>query len=203
MKTYLKIVCIVLLLALVGCSGQNGGSSQESVTANPKKVVSVADLAVQSLISNAPGNPDSVWLGKLKEMRKLDQAIREHANYTGDYFNEELASLTGRTQEEIEKAQGNYVYMQSCCICGPRCCGCTRYMISTQDISSLSLSDSANNSFTATYTDDGPARIFIFTPAPSDGDYTLTIHYTVNGTSKTLTIPVEIYQKKVVGKKIG
>ena len=205
MKTTAKCLGFFLVLAMFGC-GQQGTTSDDAEARNPKKVLSVADLVVQHLINTAPDTLNQEWIAHLKKTRAMDQKIREEVNFKDENSLEEKSSLAGMAGPggSVSVAQGSYVYMQSCCLCGRKCCGCTQYLISSKDVTSLSVSSELGTMTTkkeAQRTEDGPAYLFNFDSSVEDGDYMLEVNYSVGATNKTVSVPVTLDKQKVSIRK--
>lgn len=178
MKT--KILYQFVIFALLVMSSCGGGSSDGN---RPVKVVSVADLAIQSKLERVdPGGPiDSAWVQTLVSLHNIDQQVCFLAAETESQESESKAEIIGEAL-----AQGNQAsvrIMNSCCPCNGVCCGCfdNDFAAATTDVSDLILtSDSrpTDTPITAEKTplDDGKITAFRFVTANiAEGSYTMTI----------------------------
>ena len=165
---------IVCLMVLWSCETSNRNPDKSN------KVVSVADLAIQSKLENVdPGGAvDSTWVQTLVALHNIDQRVcilaAESEAQVSEFVGGEVRGQGNRP--------GSVRIMNSCCPCNGACCGCVDYdfAASSDDVVGLTLTSESNADKPIKAKReplaDGKISAFKFEASQvPDGTYTMTI----------------------------
>src|SRR5258708_445149 len=189
-----KLTFFLLLLGSVpliwNCNpkpSSDSNSKPDSVLAlNPqRKVISIADFALQSKLQNAdPKKLDANWLKEVYMLREMD--------------------LNMHSQLDQNCSSQGYFLAMSCCSCGSGCCNAcdtTYSFVASAQVQRISVITSDEKKLAFKPVSVGSLQVFDPTAKIPDGEYILEIETLLQ--PPKVRIPIVVQDKKMNLAKIG